>query len=322
MASSSVPQRPTAPSTPAAQPPILPTLLLPSTNPKSAAPRAQLTHIATIAHLLHVRNKNQHRRSHWYRHFNVFRRELHRVCAELYLPLPHRDSTPSDGTAPPTAAGKTEKRRGKETADKVERRLRWWLEAALPGAWWDAFSHVVGTTQYSGLGLVLLGVLAQAMKLVGVTTALQNTPATSVDQFATLAPLAAPDDGWALALRTEAARDVGEGQNVGERALDPAALKREAKDETELARLLRKFEREEADSSGLSDTGLKRRQEKGQRKKRKALEVSALEHSADNESLTSKQPKEPELDSGKEERRNKHGKKKRKNAIDDLFAGL
>lgn len=45
----------------------------------SQARQTLLQHLRLLR-LLHHRNKNQHRRSHWFRHFNNFRRALSNFC--------------------------------------------------------------------------------------------------------------------------------------------------------------------------------------------------------------------------------------------------
>jgi len=55
-------------------------------KPSSQTRQALLQHLRLL-HLLQHRNKNQHRRSQWFRHFSTFRRELGRICNQLGLDL-------------------------------------------------------------------------------------------------------------------------------------------------------------------------------------------------------------------------------------------
>ena len=56
-----------------------------------------LQHLSDILHLFHHRNKNQHRRSIWWRHFSNFRRQLDALVGEisglLEVPNTHLERT-------------------------------------------------------------------------------------------------------------------------------------------------------------------------------------------------------------------------------------
>lgn len=58
------------------------TLPLDLLKPSSQTRHTLLQHLRLL-HLLHHRNKNQHRRSQWFRHFSTFRREAGRACTDL-----------------------------------------------------------------------------------------------------------------------------------------------------------------------------------------------------------------------------------------------
>lgn len=91
----------------------------------SASPKdkAQLADIKELLDRLFVRNRNQHRRNHWFKSLWQFRKEMGRLMGEL------------EGGVRGTGGGKKRKdgREGKEAAEKVERRLRYWDEECVHG---------------------------------------------------------------------------------------------------------------------------------------------------------------------------------------------
>ena len=164
----------------------LDTLVLPS------IPR--LTHESNLLHLLFHRNKNQHRLSKWWKDLSLLRSNVRKLIIEL-------ESIGELQTGKPTSlalvAGngmtktqlkklrKIEKEK-KEKAnathvqtggirgmdaivkarERVDARLRLMRRGIIPRTW-VAFTGVVATTQFSALGMVLLGVLGRIYEIVG-----------------------------------------------------------------------------------------------------------------------------------------------------------
>jgi hypothetical protein len=122
-----------------------------------------LTHLSSLLHLLHHRNHNQHRRSPWYRHFSLFRRNLNALLSD-YTTL----------TTPP--ATNLERARLKAQTPnlhkRITQRLAFW-QNVLVARWQRAFSQVVADGRFSVLGLVMLGVLGGVCKVVGITEGLE-----------------------------------------------------------------------------------------------------------------------------------------------------
>lgn len=124
---------------------------------------AQLTHLSSLLHLLHHRNKNQHRRSIWYRHFSLFRRHLAALLAD-YTTLT---------TVPATNLERTRLKALTPTLQaRITQRLELWKNV-LVARWMRAFSQVVADGRFSVLGLVMLGVLGGVCKVIGVAEGLE-----------------------------------------------------------------------------------------------------------------------------------------------------
>ncbi|KAF2457177.1 hypothetical protein BDY21DRAFT_345146 [Lineolata rhizophorae] len=99
-----------------------------------------------ILHRLAHRNKNQHRRERWYRDMAGLRRGLAR-----YLEC---------------VGGGGDKR----SADEL---VSVWRDVHV-GRWYRSFSQLVASSQFSPIGLVLLGCLARICRIVGITEALEK----------------------------------------------------------------------------------------------------------------------------------------------------
>jgi hypothetical protein len=116
-------------------------------------PRNEIQNLSQLSNLLYHRNKNQHRRSHWWRHFNVFRRQLRSISTEL-------------GKQTPSARGGNTIQ-DSELSERLQQRLRTWTEVYVV-KWYGAFSQVLAEKRFVPLGLVLLAILGKACALLGV----------------------------------------------------------------------------------------------------------------------------------------------------------
>lgn len=128
----------------------------PSPSPEAHPLPPVLTHPATHAtlqsqarllHLLHARNKNQHRRGVWYRSFGVMRREVGRLCDDLDV----RINVSTEGNAAEAQQMPTikkvgergwvspgeEERRKREVDRKVLARVRYWVDDGLVVRWFE-----------------------------------------------------------------------------------------------------------------------------------------------------------------------------------------
>lgn len=141
----------------------------------SDAQQQLLAHLRLL-HLIHHRNHNQHRRSIWYRHFNVFRREVKALCEKLGLHLGPGFTAP-DLTAAPSR-GKYSGNQSSDISQKATSRdiaahLQRWIDSGLVENCYLAFSSLVTIGSFSALALALLAILGRICSLTGITAAYQ-----------------------------------------------------------------------------------------------------------------------------------------------------
>ena len=123
-----------------------------------------LQHLSNLLHLFHHRNKNQHRRSIWWRHFSIFRRQLNAYVADLHTlneaPASHLESM-------------RKKAKDKALKTRVSERRALWQEVLL-AKWQNSFSQLVADGRFAVLGLVLLAIVAETCKVLGITAQLEE----------------------------------------------------------------------------------------------------------------------------------------------------
>ncbi|EMC97400.1 hypothetical protein BAUCODRAFT_106861 [Baudoinia panamericana UAMH 10762] len=171
----------------------------------SSADAERIDHIANILHLFHHRNKNQHRRSVWWRHFSLFRKQLNLVRLDVEnlteMPKTHVD----------------------------KRRKNYWSEALVP-IWQRAFSQLTAEGRFAVLGLALMSTLAEACHIFHITAAFESIGQQEVEKV--LEKFANEDwersESEAVGSPRPMMEDVGEviGREVV--PLDPIATKFEA----------------------------------------------------------------------------------------------
>jgi ribonuclease MRP protein subunit RMP1 len=140
-------------------------------EPASSA--QQLQNLYRVVHLVYHRNKNQHRRSLWWRHLNSFRRDLRTLSAAAPPPPPDDEpAAPSrptaDGGGDPAAPAPAPARPPPlSLPPRLRPLLRRWARERVP-RWHAAFGRVLAERRFVAVGLVLLAALAQAAELLGV----------------------------------------------------------------------------------------------------------------------------------------------------------
>ena len=151
--------------------------------------------LSDLLHLFHHRNRNQHRRSIWWRHFQIFRKQFNSIAAEF-----------KDLNDVPTAhLARTKKKvKDQQTLRRVEQRLRFWQDVMVP-KWQHAYSQLTADGRFSVLGLVLMSALAEACRILAITAAFEDVGQAEVEKV--LERFA--KEGW----EREDAVDV---ENVGE----------------------------------------------------------------------------------------------------------
>ncbi|KAG9235507.1 hypothetical protein BJ875DRAFT_542060 [Amylocarpus encephaloides] len=112
----------------------------------SSVPLQKLTTLHQTLHLLHHRNKNQHRLTKWYKYFSEFRRHSQKLISEAQNYI--------------SARNLSKKSKFTEAAEvKLKGRLEFCC--SMVERWYFAFSTVVADNQYASLGLMLIGCLAR-----------------------------------------------------------------------------------------------------------------------------------------------------------------
>ncbi|KAK3117555.1 RNase MRP subunit [Teratosphaeriaceae sp. CCFEE 6253] len=142
----------------------------------------KLEHQAAILHLFHHRNKNQHRRSVWWRHFSLFRKHLSKLV----------DHLSSLKEVPTTHLARTRKMaHDNQITIRTDQTLVLWRDVFVP-KWQHAFSQIAADGRFAVLGLVLLAALAETCRILHVTAAFESLGQAEVDkvleQFA--------EEGW------------------------------------------------------------------------------------------------------------------------------
>lgn len=251
-----------------------------------------LQHLSSLLHLLHHRNKNQHRRSVWWRSFSLFRRHLDLLLEDLRF---LRTALPITGT--------THLARTRKKAEDARRRTRitqrrdFWREV-LVARWQHAFSQVVADGRFAVIGVVLMAILAQVVGIVGIVAELEELAEAEVEQalerFAGeewgLEETAVVRSGLKGALPVTQKVSVTLGEDVGE------VIKREEEKPIQL----------EKAATGKTSTKIQAKQR----------------DSPKPESTVIPSKRRAEEPSTKKSSKKKKKKKKGGDAIDDLFSGL
>jgi ribonuclease MRP protein subunit RMP1 len=129
----------------------------------------ELNDLSHLTYLLYRRNKNQHRRSHWWRHFNIFRRQLNKLCLELESvkqPEDRNKDTPLELNA------------------KADARVDVWVHLYI-AKWYASFSQILAEKRFAALGVAVFALFARVCGLTGATAKLSEEG--EVELSATLA---------------------------------------------------------------------------------------------------------------------------------------
>ena len=181
-------------------------------HPPSKDDLALLTHLQSLIHLLHHRNKNQHRRSSWYKHLSLFRRHLNHLLSDYNTLLP---------ATPPTTNLERARLRTQTPAlqARITKRLEFWRDVVV-GRWMRAFSQVVADGRFSVLGLVMLGCLSGVCGVVGVVEGLEVLGQEEVERVLEEFGREAwgVKDGWKAGSGVDAGigESVARGETVGQ----------------------------------------------------------------------------------------------------------
>ncbi|KAF2197195.1 hypothetical protein GQ43DRAFT_218957 [Delitschia confertaspora ATCC 74209] len=108
------------------------------------ADKQAMTDIHELLTRLYVRNRNQHRHSHWFRSLGMFRKQLGLLLAEM-----------------------EDKKKG-NVAETLEKRLQFWDTQCIHD-WYLTFTQLVAAGQFAMIGLVLMAAIARVCKISGIT---------------------------------------------------------------------------------------------------------------------------------------------------------
>lgn len=306
-------------------PPSIPQLKVSPNN------QQELQHLSDILHLLHHRNHNQHRRSSWYRHFSIFRRHLSTLLLHLAV-LAEQPTT--------NLAKHRKKVTDARTHASIQADLAFWRDVLMP-KWQHAFAQVVADGRFAVLGVVLLAALAQVGRIVGLDRIYESMGELEIqrvlEQFARDEWVG--DDGGDDGVEVE--RKVGD-EDFGEAVLrrDDESVDGGAED----ARITEKELRlgENSKCMAPEQDVLKQSREALMKPKPEsmspALDVSTIDSlpptAMEKKSKISRDVEEASKRKGKSEKNKRPAaetplsipkppkKKKKKNAIDELFSGL
>ena len=125
---------------------------------------ASLQHLSDILHLFYHRNKNQHRRSVWWRHFSLFRKHVNKLVVAVN----------ELQAVPATHLARTKKKaQDTQTTLQLDQTVVCWRDGMVP-KWQHAFSQVTADGRFAVLGLVLIASLAEVCRLVGFTATFEE----------------------------------------------------------------------------------------------------------------------------------------------------
>jgi ribonuclease MRP protein subunit RMP1 len=120
-----------------------------------------LKYLSNLLQLFNHRNKNQHRRNIWWRHFSTFRRSLSEIIRDdeelSKTPTTHLERARKQARQPALEA-------------RLSQRLIQWQDVLVP-KWHSSFSQLVADGRFAILGIVLLAILSQACAILGLVAA-------------------------------------------------------------------------------------------------------------------------------------------------------
>ncbi|KAJ4379172.1 RNase MRP subunit [Didymella sp. IMI 355093] len=117
--------------------------------------KEMLVDIYELLNNLFARNRNQHRRSHWWKSLHAFRKQLALLFADM-------------------DTGKKSER-----PIKIEARLKYWDEKCVH-VWYCQFSQLIAVGPFAMLGLVMMASVARLCRITGITTAYEEIASADI----------------------------------------------------------------------------------------------------------------------------------------------
>lgn len=103
---------------------------------------------------LFARNRNQHRRSHWWKSLHAFRKQIGVLLQEMEGKKSERES-------------------------KLEARLRYWDDKCIH-MWYYQFSQLVAVGPFAMLGLVMMASVARVCSISGITAVYEEIASADI----------------------------------------------------------------------------------------------------------------------------------------------
>lgn len=226
-----------------------------------------IQHFSNLLQLFHHRNKNQHRRSVWWRQFSIFRTQLRRLNVTVQklqeIPASH-------------LAKAKKKSEDKQTLGRIEQQLAFWENVMVP-KWHHAFSQLTADGRFATLGLVLLSLLAETCQITGITKCFESLGQAEVETILERFARSSSDiHTETTAEAPTASEDIGEAINRESANHD---LDTPENDTAPAAHEASGHNHRLADSCGASDTGKPSKQEcvKSNRTKKKTRKGNVID---------------------------------------------
>ncbi|KAF2446304.1 hypothetical protein P171DRAFT_256892 [Karstenula rhodostoma CBS 690.94] len=117
--------------------------------------KAQLKDIHALLDKLFVRNRNQHRRNHWFKSLWQFRKEMRLLVQEM------------------------EHKKKKWAAEQIALRLKYWDDKCIH-QWYLHFTQLVAVGPFAVLGLALMASVARVCRITGITAVYEEMASEDV----------------------------------------------------------------------------------------------------------------------------------------------
>ncbi|KAJ6264766.1 hypothetical protein Dda_0918 [Drechslerella dactyloides] len=176
-----------------------------ASSPASLA--AILEHERNLLHLHLYKARNQHRTSLWFKHLRILKRAVERLLLHLQTAFP--DDPTDESTDDSDDDDGDEHLRDQLAADATFAALLSRLQDTVIPASYAAFTHLTTSTQYAGLGMVLLGCLARIHSALEPFTRTDDRHAVALHRTEEI-PLQQPVDEPTSQGDEEAQEDLGE----------------------------------------------------------------------------------------------------------------
>ncbi|KAF1985915.1 hypothetical protein K402DRAFT_421509 [Aulographum hederae CBS 113979] len=138
-----------------------------STSKHIPKPLRDLHTTLTLLNGIYTRNKNQHRRSIWWRHFSAYRKCIRDIIFHSTTTSTSTSTTTATSGLKPTTTTKFALPSTQEPALLNDAEKHFWAQKLVP-KWYRSFSQLVADPQFAGIGMVLVASLARVVVELGI----------------------------------------------------------------------------------------------------------------------------------------------------------